>query len=30
VNLTSEYYEHLLLSDTTPTKLVEGSFRFLL
>jgi len=30
VNLTREYYEHLPLSDTTPTKLVEGSFRFLL
>ena len=30
VNLTREYYEHLTLSDTTPTKLVEGSFRFLL
>ena len=30
VNLTREYYEHLQLSDTTPTKLVEGSFRFLL
>ena len=30
VNLTKEYYHHLLLSDTTPTKLVEGSFRFLL
>ena len=30
VNLTREYYHHLLLSDTTPTKLVEGSFRFLL
>ena len=30
VNLTSEYYEHLSLSDTTPTKLVDGSFRFLL
>ena len=30
VNLTREYYEHLSLSDTTPTKLVEGSFRFLL
>ena len=30
VDLTREYYEHLPLSDTTPTKLVEGSFRFLL
>ena len=30
VNLTREYYNHLSLSDTTPTKLVEGSFRFLL
>ena len=30
VNLTREYYNHLLLSDTPPTKLVEGSFRFLL
>ena len=30
VNLTREYYKHLPLSDTTPTKLVEGSFRFLL
>ncbi len=30
VNLTREYYEHLPLSDTTPTKLVEGSFRFML
>ena len=30
VNLTRKYYHHLLLSDTTPTKLVEGSFRFLL
>ena len=30
VNLTREYYDHLSLSDTTPTKLVEGSFRFLL
>ena len=30
VDLTREYYEHLLLSGTTPTKLVEGSFRFLL
>ena len=30
VNLTREYYEHLQLSDTTPTKIVEGSFRFLL
>ena len=30
VNLTREYYEHLPLSDTKPTKLVEGSFRFLL
>ena len=29
VNLTREYYDHLSLSDTTPTKLVEGSFRFL-
>ena len=30
VNLTREYYDHLSLSDTTPTQLVEGSFRFLL
>ena len=30
VNLTREYYNHLSLSDTTPTKIVEGSFRFLL
>ena len=30
VNLTKEYYNHLPLSDATPTKLVEGSFRFLL
>ena len=30
VNLTREYYNHLPLSGTTPTKLVECSFRFLL
>ena len=30
VNLTREYYEHLQLSDTTPTRIVEGSFKFLL
>ena len=30
VNLTSEYYEHLALPGTKPSKLVEGSFRFLL
>ena len=30
VNLTKEYYNHLSLADTTPTKLVDGSFRFLL
>ena len=30
VNLTREYYEHLSLTDTKPSKLVEGSFRFLL
>ena len=29
-NLTREYYEHLQLSHTTPTKLMEGSFRFML
>ena len=30
VTLTSEYYEHLALPDTKPSKLVEGSFKFLL
>ena len=30
VNLTSEYYEHLALPDIKPSKLVEGSFKFLL
>ena len=30
VNLTREYYEHLALTDTNPSNLVEGSFRFLL
>ena len=30
VNLTREYYEHLSLTDTNPSKLVEGSFRFML
>ena len=30
VNLTSEYYEHLALPGIKPSKLVEGSFRFLL
>ena len=30
VNLTREYYNHLSLSDSTPTKLVEGSFKFML
>ena len=30
VNLTREYYEHLALTNTNPSNLVEGSFRFLL
>ena len=30
VNLTREYYEHLALTDTNPSNLVDGSFRFLL
>ena len=30
VNLTREYYEHLASTDTNPSNLVEGSFRFLL
>ena len=30
VNLTSEYYQHLALPSTKPSKLIEGSFKFLL